>query len=160
MGKSGTRGGRLASKLGDPWIRGGGARRRREHDSDRRGRRRQPEDVILVGIGRRGHSRLHRWGPAGGRVGGIVETDPSRLANARGAEGIPLFKTLEEAFAALPAARIVDICTPPSLHREQTLLALASDRHVLCEKPFMTSVADAEEVLALAKSRSKQVGVF
>ena len=39
---------------------------------------------------------------------------------------------------------VVDICTPPHLHFEQVQAALASGRHVVCEKPLVRSLAEAD----------------
>ena len=39
---------------------------------------------------------------------------------------------------------VVDLCTPPSLHLEQSLAALAAGKHVVCEKPLVASLADVD----------------
>jgi len=41
----------------------------------------------------------------------------------------------------------VDIATAPHIHREQVLAAAARGVHVLCQKPFATSVAEAIEMI-------------
>ncbi len=54
---------------------------------------------------------------------------------------------------------IVIICTPPDLHRDLCLLALGHGAHVFCEKPFVTSVAEADEVIEDAERRRLTVVV-
>jgi predicted dehydrogenase len=54
---------------------------------------------------------------------------------------------------------LVIIATPPQLHRDHCLLALRHGAHVLCEKPFMESLAEADEVIAVAASLGRVVAV-
>ncbi len=50
-----------------------------------------------------------------------------------------------------PDIDVVDICAPNYLHREMALAALASGKHVYCEKPLATTLADAREVARAAR---------
>lgn len=45
---------------------------------------------------------------------------------------------------------LVHICTPNASHATLALAALRAGKHVICEKPLATSVADAEELAAAA----------
>jgi len=53
-----------------------------------------------------------------------------------------------------PAIDAVDICTPNAQHFSMAKEALQAGKHVLCEKPLTTTVAEAEELVTLA-ARSK-----
>lgn len=48
----------------------------------------------------------------------------------------------------------VYIATPNLLHYEQAKKALLAGKHVICEKPFVTRLSQAEELAALAKEKN------
>jgi predicted dehydrogenase len=54
-------------------------------------------------------------------------------------------------FLADPEIQAVHICTPNSLHFEMAAAALRAGKHVLCEKPLATSLAEAKEMVRLAR---------
>ncbi len=67
--------------------------------------------------------------------------------------GIPrAYGSYEELFAD-PDTEAVYIATPNSLHYENTKAALEAGRHVLCEKPFTLTAAQAEALYALAREK-------
>jgi predicted dehydrogenase len=53
-----------------------------------------------------------------------------------------------------PAIDAVHICTPNTQHFSMTKEALLAGKHVLCEKPLTTTVAEAEELVALAAQKN------
>lgn len=54
---------------------------------------------------------------------------------------------------------IVAICTPPDFHKENCRLALESGAHIFCEKPFMSNLRDADEIIEMADNASLSVVV-
>jgi predicted dehydrogenase len=48
----------------------------------------------------------------------------------------------------------VHICTPNAQHHPMSKAALQAGKHVLCEKPLATSVAEAQELVSLAAQKS------
>ena len=54
---------------------------------------------------------------------------------------------------------LVVIATPPDTHRDMCLLALQHGAHVLCEKPFVARLEEADEVVAAAAQAGRIVAV-
>ena len=52
-----------------------------------------------------------------------------------------------------PAIDMVYVASPNSVHYAQAKAALLAGKHVLCEKPFAPAVAEADELIALAKEK-------
>jgi|LakMenEpi03Aug12_release.lakeMendotaPanAssembly.Ray.scaffolds.fasta_scaffold120256_4 predicted dehydrogenase len=75
-----------------------------------------------------------------------VNMDAAR-AEAEALGGAEVFADYRELLAS-PAVQAVYIATPPFLHREMVLEAMAAGKHVLCEKPFMLNQAEAREIAA------------
>jgi len=53
-----------------------------------------------------------------------------------------------------PAIDAVHVCTPNELHFPMAMAALEAGKHVLCEKPLAVSVAEAREMVTLAKRKN------
>lgn len=58
-----------------------------------------------------------------------------------------------ETLVSDPEVDVIYVATPHSCHRENTLLALAAGKAVLCEKPFTINAREAEEVITLARTK-------
>lgn len=65
------------------------------------------------------------------------------------APGCAVSASLDEVLAR-PDVDVVDICLPPVLHRASVLAALAAGKHVVCEKPLVSSLAEVDELEAAA----------
>ncbi|WP_054740656.1 Gfo/Idh/MocA family protein [Cellulosilyticum ruminicola] len=59
-----------------------------------------------------------------------------------------------EELVADKEVELVYIATPHSLHYEHAKLCITHGKHVLCEKAFTRNVKEAEEIIALAKSKN------
>jgi predicted dehydrogenase len=56
-----------------------------------------------------------------------------------------------------PAIDVVYVALPNSMHAEYTMRAARAGKHVLCEKPMATSVADAEKMVDACKQAGKKL---
>ena len=88
---------------------------------------------------------------AGFDVKAIVGRNPEKTRERAAFADIPLAMTSMEEALALPGVDLVSVTTPPHSHLEIVRAAFAAGKHVLCEKPFAKNLAEAEEMLALAK---------
>lgn len=55
-----------------------------------------------------------------------------------------------EALVADPDVEVIYVASPHAAHLEHARMAMEAGKHVLCEKPLTMSVADAEEMVAVA----------
>ncbi len=58
-----------------------------------------------------------------------------------------------------PEVDLIDICLPTTLHAESVLRALDADKHVLCELPLATTMADAHRVADAHAASDREVFV-
>lgn len=50
-----------------------------------------------------------------------------------------------------PSVEVVDICAPPTVHKELVLAALAQGKHVYCEKPVGRTASETREIAKMAR---------
>lgn len=125
--------------------------------------------IGLVGIGFMGMIHyLAARGVKGGAVGAICSRDEKKLAGdwrdikgnfgPRGEmmdlSGIKTYRHLDEMLAD-PDIDLVDVCNPTHLHPETALRALKAGKHVLVEKAISLTTADADAMVAAARSAGK-----
>jgi predicted dehydrogenase len=111
----------------------------------------------VIGCGRMGVRRARAL-RADSRVALKVVVDPdTERAKTLAAELSCVWgPTLD--FRSSPVDAVV-VSTPNRLHTEQILDALSSGKHVFCEKPLATKVADARQVADEAEARSLKLQV-
>ncbi len=108
--------------------------------------------VALIGLG--------YWGPNYARV--LTEVSDAELvavcdSNPQAIDFIsarfPSVRTAYRIDDVLESDDVdaVIIATPTSTHHALTLAALGADKHVLCEKPLATTVAECDELIAAAE---------
>src|SRR5262245_60624400 len=99
--------------------------------------------IALVGLGEAGFTihlpALARMRSV--RIVGACDHDEARRRRAADTFGIPVFVAFDEMLQAAPAD-VVLVGTPPDSHAEYCLRAFATGAHVICEKPFASSVAE------------------
>jgi predicted dehydrogenase len=86
-----------------------------------------------------------------GQLVGIASRDLSRAKEAAHQLGIPRAHGSYQALLDDPEIQAVYIPLPNSMHREWTLRAAASGKHVLCEKPLGTTATECQEMIAACR---------
>lgn len=109
--------------------------------------------VAIVGAGI-GHEHLAGYLqlPDRFKVKLICDIDQARAQKILAGHDNIAVETDFDAVLADPEIDLVDICLPPHLHFEKSMAALKSDKHVVCEKPLVTSL---KEVDLLAEQAAK-----
>lgn len=103
----------------------------------------------MVGAGAWAEVQLQAWqGVTGARIVALCDRRPERLAPLSERFGIPQVFTDFESMLNETVLDFVDICTRPSSHAGLTKMAAARGLPVLCQKPFCTGLAEAEEVVS------------
>ncbi len=117
----------------------------------------KPLNVAVIGTGFIGRVHVRSARLAGANVIGVAASTPERSKQAAASLNVP--KAYASGLEATrdPDVDVIHICTPNSLHVEVARAALLAGKHVVCEKPLATSLADARMLAKLAAER-KLVG--
>lgn len=120
----------------------------------------QPVRVGLIGCGVQGQSHLralHSLGSAWTEVTALCDLSEARLDEASTiCPGARSFGDYRDMLTA-GGLDLVIVGTMPNTHEVMCIAAFEAGAHVLCEKPFMTSVESAERVLAVAERCGRQI---
>ena len=91
----------------------------------------------------------------------LVSGDPAKAKRNAAQYGLPekavySYETYDR-LADNPDVEIVYIVLPNNMHAEYTIRAFKAGKHVLCEKPMATTIADCEAMIAAGKAARKQL---
>jgi 1,5-anhydro-D-fructose reductase (1,5-anhydro-D-mannitol-forming) len=115
----------------------------------------------LIGTGRIADERILPGINAfsGNKLVAVVSRDQSRADTFAKKFGAAHAYTRYEDLLSNPDVTVVAIHTPNSLHAEQAIAAARAGKHVFCDKPMATSVADAERIIAACDKAGVKLGV-
>jgi predicted dehydrogenase len=119
----------------------------------------QPTDVGLIGFGFAGrtfHAPVIR-AAAGLRLAAILQRKGNDAANAY--PDVRIARNLEELFAS-DSIQLVVVATPNVSHFDLARQCLLAGRHVVIDKPFATTYAEAAELVALAEKCGRLLSVY
>ena len=118
--------------------------------------------VAIVGLGiGKSHLEAYQALPDLYQVTAVCDLNPVRLRLAHETDAAIATESQFDRLLARTDVDLIDICTPPDRHLAMIEKALASGRHVVCEKPLVGSLEDCDRLIALqAKSTAKIVPIF
>jgi predicted dehydrogenase len=128
--------------------------------------------IGIIGLGMMGRTHYEAYQAVGSaQVVAVADADPKRAAGdlagtagnvvAGGLSQLPMDRikgfTDWRQLIAHPEVEVIDICLPTGAHLEVATAALATGKHVLCEKPLGRDLAEAR---AIAEAAAKAKGFF
>jgi predicted dehydrogenase len=111
----------------------------------------------VIGLGRiAGHFMPGVRNTTNSRITALVSGHPDKAHRIAAEYNIPPgsiynYENFDE-IVHNPAVDAVYVALPNSMHAEYTIRAAKAGKHVLCEKPMATSVADCEKMIAACKA--------
>lgn len=114
--------------------------------------------ISIIGTGWGARVQVPAFRAAGLEVVALAGSDAAKTARIAGELGVP--NAYGNWRAALDAADLVSIVTPPNLHLEMATAALAAGRHVLAEKPTALNLDEARAMLAAARQSPSQLALI
>lgn len=113
--------------------------------------------LIGYGLGGRAFHAPYIATTPGMALRAVVSRDPAKVA-----ADWPEVSVVADVAALLarPDIDLVVVSSPDAFHAEHAHAALAAGKHVLVDKPFATTLVDAQDVAAAAKRSGKLLCVF
>lgn len=121
-----------------------------------------PIRVGIAGLGRSGwdiHAHLLAPLNAEFQVVAVVDADPARREEAVERFDCQAYDNYA-ALLADPAVELVVVSLPSFVHAQAAIDALQAGKHVVCEKPMATALADADRMVAAAEGSDKLLTIF
>ena len=81
----------------------------------------------------------------------VADVDEARLRSAKRRFKFKAAYTDYRDLLSNPEVDVVSICTPAAFHCQMVIDSLIANKHVLCEKPMATSLADADRIIHQAE---------
>jgi predicted dehydrogenase len=122
----------------------------------------EPIRVGIAGLGRSGwniHARTIQGFPGQFRVEAVVDPDANRRREASDTLGCRAYDDFGDLLRD-DAVEVVVVATPNFRHTEHSVAALEAGKHVVCEKPFALTVADADRAIAAALRAGRLIVPF
>ena len=118
--------------------------------------------VAGAGAFGRNHLRVYReleTAGAGVALAAAIEADPARAAEVAEKYAIPVFSSADALLSADLGIQAASVAVPTVHHHSVAMALLEGGLDLLVEKPLAASLAQADEIVALAEHRNRVVQV-
>ncbi len=112
--------------------------------------------VVGLGIGQ-AHLKAYSELPDQYEIFAVCDLDASRAQTVAAEVGGARSLTSFDELLALDEVDVVDLCTPSFLHAQQAAAALAAGKHVICEKPLTSSLAELARLGEIERKSGKRL---
>lgn len=116
--------------------------------------------IAVVGLGNAGHT-LHLpalEGISEATVVGACDLSAEMRERARTSWDVPVFEDFD-AMLERASPDVVIVATPPDTHLDYGLRSLEAGAHLICEKPFVSSVEEADRLIAAAETAGRRIAL-
>lgn len=96
----------------------------------------------------------------GFRIAAVMTKNPDAIAEIHAVDPSVLIASSPEEILDSPAIDLVVVAVPNTLHYSLARKALEQGKHVVVEKPFTITLAEAEDLAALAERSGKVLSVY
>ncbi|KKW49996.1 MULTISPECIES: Gfo/Idh/MocA family protein [Pantoea] len=120
--------------------------------------------IAIVGMGNIANLHIQAFlqFPERGKIVAVVDVYPDKARDKLQRYGLKDVRVYSDHLAMLADGAdidVVDVCTPPYVHAENTIAALQAGKHVLCEKPMAASLEECDAMIAAQKASGKVLSV-
>lgn len=117
--------------------------------------------AAVIGYGYAGrsfHSYLINITP-GLTLHGVASSDAAKREQIVRERGCKVYSTFEEVLGD-PAVDLVVLATPNDVHAALAIRALAAGKHVVTDKPMCVTLAEADQMVAMAERTGRMLSIF
>ncbi len=118
----------------------------------------KPISVAVVGCGiGRAHVKAYLELPERFALKVICDLDQEKAKSLAAASEVPEVCSSVGELCKRPDIEVIDLCTPPHLHFEQIQEVLHAGKHVICEKPLVASLEEADLLAEVERGSGRRI---
>ncbi len=110
--------------------------------------------VVGLGVGR-SHIQAYQELADYYEVVAVCDLDEAKAREVAGQLHIPQVYTGYDELCRRDDLDVIDLCTPPFLHFEQIQQGLLAGKHVICEKPLVSSLQEVDQLEAVQRQSNR-----